>query len=168
MGVHAVIGEIFCNDIVDNDIVMIEKNDSRLFVSSVKFLFRRFFPNSGPIVDAVFIPDGFPLLQILRLCLEMDGNHPAISIEEPWAQGPRLHMVRIEPQVIFNMLPVVGGDFFPAGKDGAVGFNCYRCGWRATTLEDHGFVEDATRSHDQCIARRQFGHGVANSLERLV
>ena len=97
MGVHAVIGEIFCNDIVDNDIVMIEKNDSRLFVSSVKFLFRRLFPCRGPIVDAVFIPDGFPRLQILRLCLEMDGNHPAISIEEPWAQGPRLHMVRIEP-----------------------------------------------------------------------
>ena len=28
VGIHTVIGEIFCNNIVDNDIVMIKENDS--------------------------------------------------------------------------------------------------------------------------------------------
>ena len=72
VGVHAVIGEIFCNNIVDNDIAMIEEDDSGLFVGAIEFFFSWLFPCRGSIVDAVLIPDSFALLQILRLCFEMD------------------------------------------------------------------------------------------------
>ena len=72
MGVHAVIGEILRYDIIDNDIAVVEKNDSRLFVGAVEFLFGWLFPCCGPIVDAVLVPDGLALLQILWLRLEMD------------------------------------------------------------------------------------------------
>ena len=72
VGIHAVIGKIFCNNVVDNDIVMIEKNNSGLFVGAIEFFFSWLFPCHSSIVDAVLIPDGFALLQILRLCFEMD------------------------------------------------------------------------------------------------
>ena len=167
MGVHAVVGEILCDDVVDNDIAVVEEDDATGFVGAVEFLFGRLFVAFGAIIDAVFVPDGLPWFQIFRRRLEMEGEHFSRCIEEPWSQSACLQLVGVEPQAVSERLPVIGGNLFSAGEDGSVGFNGYGGRGGAAALEDHGFVIGFAWGQNERVARRQFRHSFADGLERL-
>ena len=50
VGVHAVVGEIFRDDVVDDDIVVVEEDDATGLVGAVKFLFGGLFVAFGAII----------------------------------------------------------------------------------------------------------------------